>query len=83
MLQTLKKSDNMNTIKLNKNKTYEILYNCILIINSIENNSYIFINDYKINLLKCISDPNNYLLNLENDELKRECEKIIKTIIRM
>ena len=71
----------MQTIKLNNKELFKIVYYSILIINSIDNNSYIFINDYIINLLKLIKDPNNTLLNLEYKELKKECIKIVNTII--
>lgn len=71
----------MQTIKLNNKKLFEIVYYTILIINSIENNSYIFINDYIIELLKLIKDPSNTLLKLEYNDLKKECIKIVNTII--
>ncbi len=70
-----------------KDIKFNILYNCFIIIYLIDNNLLMFINDYKINLIK---ELNNYykkqsplfMLNMDNKELKNFCIELINKIIK-
>lgn len=70
-----------------KETKYNILYNCFIIIHLIDNNLMLFINDYKLNLIK---ELNNYykkqsplfLLNMNNKELKEFCKNLILKMIK-
>ncbi len=64
---------------------FNILYDCYIIIYHIDNNLLLFINDYKVKLIKDLKEVNHkdpiFILDLNNKELKIFCTKIIKKII--
>ena len=64
---------------------FNILYDCYIIIYHIDNNLLLFINDYKVELIKNLKEVINndptFILNLNNNELKIFCIKTIKKII--
>ena len=65
---------------------YNILYNAFLIIHLIDNNLLLFINDYKLNLIKELikADKNTapyFILDFNNKELKMFCIKLINKLI--
>ena len=65
---------------------FNILYNCCVIIYYIDNNLLLFINDYKVQLIKELkefykSESPLFILDLNNKELKNFCIKLINKII--
>lgn len=68
----------MNNIK----DYYYIIYYAVLIIHCINNNSFIFINDYKIKLYQYTNNINILNKDLTNKQLKTICNKIIIEFIK-
>lgn len=68
-----------------KDIKFKILNNCFIIIYKIDNNLLLFINDYKLELIKNLTKINYkdplFILDLNEQELKIFCTKIIKKII--
>ena len=68
-----------------KDIKFNILYNCYIIIYHIDNNLLMFINDYKVQLIKNLKEVNHkdptFILTLNNKELKIFCTKTINKII--
>lgn len=70
----------MNNIKFN------LLYDCYIIIYKIDNNLLLFINDYKLELIKNLKEVNKedptFILTLNNNDLKNFCIDLINKIIK-
>ena len=64
---------------------FNILYNCFIIIYLLDNDLLLFINDYKVQLIKDLKKVNyldpTFILDLNNKELNIFCTKIINKII--
>ena len=68
-------------ILINKKKLYNILKYCFILQYLLKYDS-LFINDYKIKLIKELIQINKnyiYIVDLNNKELNKELNKIIKT----
>lgn len=65
---------------------FNILYNCYIIIYKIDNNLLLFINDYKVELIKNLKEvykeDNTFILTLNNNDLKNFCIDLINKIIK-
>lgn len=70
-----------------KDIKFNILNNCFIIIYHIDNNLLLFINDYKIALIKELKEFYKdqsplFILDLNNKELKNFCIELINKIIK-